>query len=187
MTFLNQNSTAAHADVKTITLNTLNNLLPSADRIRVADSIMFMLRGARAAISFADKSDSATDYSPRPPPPTLPASSKSADSLRKLLKVGDKTVKKGAAAKLAVVANYLDILSNLSTFLNIHPTLLTNGVLDMLLDFARKAAKDPDGSTILKVFKVEASHDATSRATRSLSHLTAASAASAASASALPA
>ena len=68
--------------------------------------------------------------------------------------MGDKQAKKGAAAKLAAVMNYLDILNNLSTFQNIHPTLLTSGVLDMLLDFARKAAKDTEGAMSLKIFKV---------------------------------
>ena len=79
---------------------------------------MFMLRGARAAITFSESSDPSSDISPRPPSYTLPKDSKSQDSFKKMMKIGQQPVtKKGPAAKMALVMNYLDILGNMVSFL----------------------------------------------------------------------
>ena len=87
---------------------------------------MFMLRGARAAITFCETSDRTSDNSPRPPPNTLPKDTKFGENFKKLMKVGSQPVtKKGPAAKMALVMNYLDILGNMVTYYDIlHTTYL---------------------------------------------------------------
>lgn len=75
---------------------------------------MFMLRGARAAITFSEASDPSSDFCPRPPINNLPKESTSHSNFKKLMKIGQPPVtKKGPAAKMALVMNYLDILGNM--------------------------------------------------------------------------